>query len=222
MIISSTRFFSSLFSLNRHFQACTVSQRGSRSGRHAIPSHQWLSLKPTYALARGLAFEEKERLAGDLGGRGEITRSRRNSPMQRCSRKYVFITERLSAHLNSYISERSRKANNLSRDHTLVKIIAKLWDAYSFNYQPASPCTQTFPFPAYPLRPSRLSRYLAASFVSVSFFSVSVLHNLFSLFLFLFLSVFLLFSFSPSFFRSLSLGSESDRCIRAGWKSTRS
>lgn len=59
--------------------------------------------------------------------------------MQRCSPKYVFITEHLSAHLNSYISEYSRKANNLSRDHTLVKIIAKLWDAlYSFNYQPVS------------------------------------------------------------------------------------
>lgn len=44
-----------------------------------------------------------------------------------------------SAHLNSYISERSHKANNLSGDHTLVKIIAKLWDAYSFNYQLALP-----------------------------------------------------------------------------------
>lgn len=51
-------------------------------------------------------------------------------------RKYVFCygTPK-SAHLNSYISERSHKANNLSGDHTLVKIIAKLWDAYSFNYQ---------------------------------------------------------------------------------------
>lgn len=44
-----------------------------------------------------------------------------------------------SAHLNSYISERSHKANNLSGDHTLVKIIAKLWDAYGFNYQLAHP-----------------------------------------------------------------------------------
>lgn len=50
-----------------------------------------------------------------------------------------FVMESLSAHLNSYISERSHKANNLSGDHTLVKIIAKLWDAYSFNYQPALP-----------------------------------------------------------------------------------
>lgn len=51
-----------------------------------------------------------------------------------------FVTEPLkSAHLNSYISERSHKANNLSGDHTLVKIIAKLWDAYSFNYQLALP-----------------------------------------------------------------------------------
>lgn len=44
-----------------------------------------------------------------------------------------------SAHLNSYISECNHKANNLSGDHTLVKIIAKLWDAYSFNYQLALP-----------------------------------------------------------------------------------
>lgn len=51
-----------------------------------------------------------------------------------------FVTEPpKSAHLNSYISERSHKANNLSGDHTLVKIIAKLWDAYSFNYQLALP-----------------------------------------------------------------------------------
>lgn len=50
-----------------------------------------------------------------------------------------FVMESLSAHLNSYISERSHKANNLSGDHTLVKIISKLWDAYSFNYQPALP-----------------------------------------------------------------------------------
>jgi len=51
----------------------------------------------------------------------------------------VSLRNFLSAHLNSYISERSHKANNLSGDHTLVKIIAKLWDAYSFNYQLALP-----------------------------------------------------------------------------------
>lgn len=50
-----------------------------------------------------------------------------------------FVTKALSAYLNSYISECSHKANNLSKDHTLVKIIPKLWDAYSVNYQLARP-----------------------------------------------------------------------------------
>lgn len=92
-----------------------------------------------------LLFEFTWRGRGKLRETNDWKWTRRNHtfsakfPMQQCIRKYVFITERLSAHLNSYISERSRKANNLSRDHTLVKIIAKLWDAYSFNYQPASP-----------------------------------------------------------------------------------
>lgn len=93
---------------------------------------------------------------------------RRKIVMQRCSPKYVFITEHLSAHLNSYISEYSRKANNLSRDHTLVKIIAKLWDAlYSFNYQPVSSGSFARHSRFLPILLVHL-RYLPTSFVSVS------------------------------------------------------
>lgn len=41
---------------------------------------------------------------------------------------YIFIRNSLSGHLNNDILVRSGEANNLSGNHTLVKIIAKLWD----------------------------------------------------------------------------------------------
>ena len=117
-------------------------------------------------------------------------------PVQRCiGRKYVFITELLSAHLNSYISERSRKANNLSRDHTLVKIIAKLRDAHSFNYQPASsPPLPRVLSPTFPrFLPIRLAHLVPPNTWQLP--SFLCLFLLFFLFLFL-LSTMVLFPFS--------------------------